>query len=393
MPTPSTYALLPAGLHDVLPLEAAHEAATIERLMAAFAAYGYERVKPPLVEFEESLLSGSGAAMAKQTFRLMDPLSQRMMAVRADMTPQIARIASTRLGNAERPLRLCYAGQVLRVKGSQLRPERQFAQVGVETIGALQPEADAEVILLAASALTAVGVTNLCVDLCVPTMAPLVCQALGLDDSETALLRAALDRKDAAAVSAVGGPAGDLLKKLIEASGPAERAMAALATLALPAVAEKDRRRLTDVLRLIRTAQPDLTVTVDFVEHRGFEYQTGLSFTLFARGVRGELGGGGRYRVGSRINNRGAGGGVDEEGEPATGFTLYMDSVLRAVPAPAEPERIFVPHGAPAGVSAGLRAQGWVTVAGLAPAADAKAEAKRLSCGHVYTGGMVSAVV
>ncbi|HYG85734.1 MAG TPA: ATP phosphoribosyltransferase regulatory subunit [Azospirillum sp.] len=389
MPNPSSSALLPAGLHDVLPLEAAHEAAAIERLMAEFAAYGYDRVEPPLVEFEESLLSGSGAAMAKQTFRLMDPLSQRMMAVRADMTPQIARIASTRLANAARPLRLCYAGQVLRVKGSQLRPERQFAQVGVEIIGVLQPESDAEVILLAAGALGAVGVKHLSVDLCVPTMVPLVCRALGLDEDVTVLLRAALDRKDAAAVAAVGGPAAELLEKLIEASGPAERAMAALATLALPEAAEKDRRRLTEVLRLIRAARPDLTVTVDFVEHRGFEYQTGLSFTLFARGVRGELGGGGRYRVGSRASY---GVGADEEGEPATGFTLYMDSVLRAVPAPAEPRRVFVPYGTPAADAAGLRAQGWVTVVGLDPATDDEIEARRLSCSHVYAGGTVSAV-
>ena len=385
MPNPSSSALLPAGLHDVLPLEAAHEAAAIERLMAAFAAYGYERVKPPLVEFEESLLSGSGAAMAKQTFRLMDPLSQRMMAVRADMTPQIARIATTRLAKAARPLRLCYAGQVLRVKGSQLRPERQFAQVGVEIIGVLQPESDAEVILLAAGALDTVGVRHLSVDLCVPTMVPLVCRALGLDDETTATLRAALDRKDAAAVAAVGGPAAELLEKLIAASGPAERAMAALAGLALPDAAEKDRRRLTEVVRLIRAARPDLTVTVDLVEHRGFEYQTGLSFTLFARGVRGELGGGGRYRAGSRAE-------TEEEGEPATGFTLYMDSVLRAVPAPTAPKRLFVPHGTPAGTAAELRAQGWVTVAGLEPAADDRSEARRLACSHVYTGDAVSSV-
>lgn len=385
MSNPSSSALLPAGLHDVLPREAAHEAAAVERLMAEFAGHGYERVKPPLVEFEESLLSGSGAAMAKQTFRLMDPLSQRMMAVRADMTPQIARIATTRLAKSARPLRLCYAGQVLRVKGSQLRPERQFAQVGVEIIGVLQPESDAEVILLAADALEAVGVRHLSVDLCVPTMVPLVCQALGLDAETTSRLRAALDRKDAAGVAAVGGPAADLLEKLIDASGPVERAMAALASLTLPDAAEKDRRRLTEVARLIRAARPGLTVTVDFVEHRGFEYQTGLSFTLFARGVRGELGGGGRYRAGSRT-------GAEGEGEPATGFTLYMDSVLRAVPAPEAPRRVFVPHGTPAAEAAALRAQGWVTVAGLDPAADDETEARRLSCSHVYAGGAVAAV-
>src|ERR1700761_2481149 len=137
-------ALLPHGLRDILPPDARIEADTVERLMAILGQYGYDRVKPPLVEFESSLLDGPGAAMTHETFRLMDPISHRMIAVRADMTLQIARIATTRLVKSPRPLRLSYAGQVLRVRGSQLRPERQVGQVGAELIGSDAPEADAE---------------------------------------------------------------------------------------------------------------------------------------------------------------------------------------------------------------------------------------------------------
>ncbi len=118
-------ALLPAGLSDELPPRAGFEADVIERLMAVFAGYGYERVKPPLVEFEDSLLSGPGEVLTAQTFRLMDPQSHRMMGVRPDMTVQVARVAATRLAGAPRPLRLSYAGEVLHVHGSQLRPERK----------------------------------------------------------------------------------------------------------------------------------------------------------------------------------------------------------------------------------------------------------------------------
>src|ERR1700687_4751823 len=123
-------ALLPGGLYDLLPPEAEIEAAVTARLMGVLTAYGYERVKPPLVEFEETLLSEAGAAMASDTFRMMDPISHRMIGVRADMTPQVARIAATRLSHKPRPLRLSYAGQVLRVKASQMRPERQIGQAG-----------------------------------------------------------------------------------------------------------------------------------------------------------------------------------------------------------------------------------------------------------------------
>src|SRR5579863_8233070 len=123
-------ALLPAGLRDMLPPDAETEASAVEALMEVFAAHGYQRVKPPLLEFEDSFLAGSGAAVAEQTFRLMDPDSHRMMAVRSDTTPQIARIATTRLAEWVRPLRLSYAGQCLCVRGTQLGADRQVAQAG-----------------------------------------------------------------------------------------------------------------------------------------------------------------------------------------------------------------------------------------------------------------------
>src|SRR6202007_3088552 len=186
-------ALLPIGLHDLLPPEAEIEAAIVGQLMATLAAYGYERVKPPLVEFEETLFAGAGAAMATSTFRMMDPASHRMIGVRADMTPQIARIAKTRLGNAPRPLRLSYAGQVLRVKGSEIRPERQVGQVGAELIGADGPAADVEVIAVAGEALTAIGVPELSVDVTLPTLVPAVAEAYGIAGTRAAALRAALD--------------------------------------------------------------------------------------------------------------------------------------------------------------------------------------------------------
>src|SRR5204862_2928613 len=107
-------ALLPAGMHDLLPPEAEIEAQVVAQLMTTLAVHGYERVKPPLVEFEDTLFSGAGAAMATSTFRMMDPASHRMIGVRADMTPQIARIAATGLAGAPRPWRLSYAAPVVR---------------------------------------------------------------------------------------------------------------------------------------------------------------------------------------------------------------------------------------------------------------------------------------
>jgi len=374
-------ALLPGGIYDLLPPEAEIEAAVTARLMGVLGAYGYERVKPPLVEFEETLLSEAGAAMASDTFRTMDPISHRMIGVRADMTPQVARIAATRLSHKPRPLRLSYAGQVLRVKGSQMRPERQIGQAGAELIGASGPAADVEVIAVAGEALAALGVPHLSVDLTLPTLVPAIAEAYGITGERAAGLRDALDHKDMAAVASLAGEAGALLTRLIAAAGPGDATRAALDRLDLPERAHLERERLGAVLDGLAAAIPALKVTVDPVENRGFEYHTGISFTFFARvgpelGPLGELGRGGRYQAGA-----------PEAPEPATGFTLYTDTVLRTLPAPPPRRRVLVPPDTDPARARTLRAEGWITVAALLPAADWRKEARRLDCGHVLEKG------
>jgi ATP phosphoribosyltransferase regulatory subunit len=116
-------------------------------------------------------------------------------------------------------------------------------------------------------------------------------------------------------------------------------------------------------------------MTIDPVENRGFEYHTGLTFTFFSRSVSGELGRGGRYVAGNG------------KPEPATGFTLYTDTILQAVPAPPRPHRVFLPLGTPVAEAQRLRQDGWVTVAALARVGDAGAEARRLGCSHVLERG------
>jgi ATP phosphoribosyltransferase regulatory subunit len=374
-------ALLPTGMRDLLPPEAEAEAQVVAGLMTILARHGYQRVKPPLVEFEETLFSGAGAGMAAATFRTMDPGSHRMVGVRADMTPQIARIAATRLGNAARPLRLSYSGQVLRVTGSEIRPERQIGQVGAELIGAAGPSADVEAIAVAGEGLAALGVPLLSVDLTLPTLVPAVAEAYGLAGERAAALRAALDHKDAAAVAATAGAAGELLGGLLAAAGPAAAALAALDRLVLPPRARAERARLGAVLDGLQDAAPDLKVTVDPVENRGFEYHSGISFTFFAGGAAlsgssGELGRGGRYQAGDPAAP-----------EPATGFTLYTDTVLRTLPDAAGPTRLLLPSGTAPAAAARWRAQGWVTVAALEPAADWRSEARRLGCTHLLENG------
>lgn len=321
--------LLPNGLLDLLAPQAENEARAIDIFMRSFGAFGYARVKPPLVEFEESLLGeGPGQRLARQTFRMMDPVSQRMMGVRADVTAQIARISSTRLGGEKRPLRLSYAADVLRVNGSQLRPERQFCQVGCELIGVDSVIADVEAPLVSMIALSKLGVGQLSVDLTVPTLIQHV-----YDETDTAAdvcstLDDAIEKRDQDAVAKVSGKAASLILSIMRKEAAA-----------LPPRAQADMYRLMQVSKDLRAALDvyglqAVNITIDPLERRGFEYQTGVSFTLFALGARGELGRGGRYDVTA----------PGRAPETATGFTLYMDTILRVAPAIQQsPQKAVLP--------------------------------------------------
>lgn len=361
-----------------MPPDAAFETYVIERLMAGFSAHGYDPVKPPLIEFEESLLEGPGDAVASQMFRLMDPVSRRMMAVRSDITPQVARIATTRLAKAPRPLRLSYAGTVLQVQGTSLSPDREIVQAGVELIGSAELTADAEVILVAARALRGAGVRNPSFDLGAPALVPFVCAGLDMDKKATAKARAALDRKDLDGLTALGDDQRSILEALLEAAGRADTALAKLEALNLPDPAAELVAALGEVIGHVRAADSKLMLTVDPVEFRGLGYQTGISFTIFARGVRGELGRGGRYPL--------------TTGETATGATLFVAPLLRAAERPEAAPCVYVPVEAGEEVSAKLRSEGWRTVAALELDGDVEAAAQRMGCSHVFQNNKPQAV-
>ena len=364
-------ALLPAGLEDLLPPEADQEDAMVRLLSDNFTSYGYQRVKPPLLEFEDSLLDGIGEAVAGQTFRLMDPISQRMMGLRADITPQVARLAATRLQDAPRPLRLMYVGEVFRVKGEQLRTNREISTIGVELIGAARAaKADAEVILLAAESVIALGVDSLSVDINVPPLARMICDHFDVSVKTCEELLNALNRKDANTIEKVSGQAAVFLLGLLDAAGPANVSLTKLERLELPGESGLLGKRLKEVVGLILEEAPNLNVTVDPADSRGFEYHTGISFALFARNSRVELGIGGRY--------------LTAGDEPATGFTLSTDIVMEAAALPPLAKRLYVPFGTVSKTRKQLQGSGWVTVNGLIPEKDLLAEGVRMQCSHIW---------
>ncbi|WP_156809453.1 ATP phosphoribosyltransferase regulatory subunit [Saccharibacter floricola] len=375
-PETSSPALLPMGFVDLLPQEAEAEARGIAKVMAVFGRHGYERVRPPLLEFESSLLSGAGEALSEQSFRMLDPSSHRMMALRPDMTTQIARIAEVRLKDLPRPLRLSYSGDCVVIGTPGREGERQIAQAGIELIGPDSAQADAEVIALGAEALQAMGIEHISFDLSMPVLVWTL-----IDESFAGTVRDnlihALDRRDAAAVAEQGGELADLFLGMMNAAGPAERALELLDTLTFPERLKGHVARLKETVRAVLRRVPEVHVTVDPIDFRGWRYHTGVCMTVFALHCREELGRGGRYRAGA---------------EDACGLTLHPQALLRVAPPLSKTLRCMVPAGLSKKDLSSLHEAGYATVAALDDEADLKESARHLRCSHIWQDGVAVAL-
>ena len=358
--------LLPEGLEDRLP-QSMTAAARVERtVLAVLDSHGYDRVRPPLIEFMQSMARRMDGVKTRKLFRFVDPKSLRTLALRSDMTPQIGRIAATGLAGKPRPLRLCYAGQVARIAGDQLDPRRENLQLGAELIGSDTAAAAAEIVELAIASLEAAGATGISVDFTLPDLVDtLAAEEFPLTPEQVQPVRRELDAKDAAALREAGG---ESYLPLLYASGPFPEALAKLAGIdTIGALAT----RIEALRQIAARVEGRVRLTLDPVERHGFEYQTWFGFSLYADGVRGTLGRGGTYRIH----------GTDEV---ATGFSLYPEELVEAVKAD-EPRReaLFLPLGHDPAAAARLRAEGWRTVAALSEADDAAA----LGCSHRLADG------
>jgi ATP phosphoribosyltransferase regulatory subunit len=257
--------LLPEGLEDRLPGEAAAGQRLLRAMLDAMDAHGYDRVVPPLIEFERSLAARMSGIRTRRMFRFVDPASLRTLALRSDITPQVGRIAETQLADAPRPLRLCYAGPVVTIRGDGLDPTRERLQVGAELIGTDSFAAAGEIAALAIEALAAAGAQGLSIDLTLPDLVDtLAAEAMPLGPDRAGAVRRALDAKDAGALAATGGAA---YAPLLYAAGPFERAIEALAEFDRAGVLAK---RIAGLREIAAAMGATARVSLDPCERQGF---------------------------------------------------------------------------------------------------------------------------
>ncbi len=337
--------LLPEGIDEILPEEAKYLESLRSKLLDLFACWGYDLVIPPFIDFLDSLLTGSGHDLDLQTFKLTDQISGEMLGVRADMTPQVARIDAHNLKH-EWPTRLCYVGTILHTRGDPLQKTRSPMQIGAELYGHAGKESDVEVIRLMLEMLAITGLTNVHLDLGHVGIYRALSRQAKLTDVQESELFDVLQRKarpelqGLLATYDIDADLKAMLLKLPELNGGKDTISKARSILAkandevknalldLEAIAEK----LTSYL-------PWLPISFDLAELRGYHYHTGIVFAAFVPSIGREIARGGRY---DNI------GGVFGRARPATGFSAdlkLLSSLSKRVSQAPQRELIFAPFG------------------------------------------------
>jgi ATP phosphoribosyltransferase regulatory subunit len=347
--------LLPEYIEDRLPQEALEVERLRRLLLDEFRGWGYELVMPPLLEYLDSLLTGTGRDLDLRTFKLVDQLSGRTMGLRADITPQAARIDAHLLNRAG-VTRLCYCGSVLHTLPAGLNATREPMLIGAELYGHAGIESDIEVVRLLTAALAACGVKAPRIDLGHVGVFRALARHAGLSaDDETELFEVmqAKDLPGLAALTAnIAAPWGAALRCLPELYGGVE--VLRKARNALPEA--KEIGLALDALGVLASHCSGVILSIDLAELRGLHYHTGIVFAAYCEGVPNDIARGGRYdEVGKAFGRA----------RPATGFSLYLNELLRVVPQPAAAAAIRAPwreDGALGAAIAGLRCEGEVVI-------------------------------
>jgi ATP phosphoribosyltransferase regulatory subunit len=374
--------LLPEGIEEVFPDEAARLEDLGRRVIDLFGCWGYRLVMPPLIDFLDSLLVGSGHELDFQTFKFTDPASGRLIGLRADMTPQVARI-DARTARTNLPTRFCYTGSVLHTLSGHLEKTRNPLQVGAELFGHGGHAAAIEVIRLMLEMLDIAGIGDIHLDLGHVGIYRALARQAGMTAETEAGLFEILQRKDPADLDSylmaaeVPATVGEMLAALLDLNGPvsvlaeARQRLIAGGEFMTLALAE-----LSAIADNLHQHYPDLPIHFDLAELRGYHYHTGVVFAAFVPGQGREIARGGRYDDIGKVFGH---------ARPAVGFSADLKTLARLVddPAKARPAQsaIFAPAVADAELDdaiRALRAKGEVVIQALGGLSES---AIGLNCG------------
>jgi len=319
---------LPVGIRDLTPDAAAARRRVAECLIVEFEKWGYAQVITPAFEYENVLARGLGSVGRGATLRFVEPSSGQVLALRPDITPQIARLVATRFAAHASPLRLSYEGTVFRHDPGQ-RSQREVMQAGVELAGVAGPSGEQEAVTLAVSALAAVGLKDPTIDLGHLGLSREVIDGLKLPAPLLPRFRTCVRRRDGAGVAgmmkdAAGSRSIQAFARLLPTLAGKPSVIAQALDKAPTAGIRDALKGLADVVSALESADLRARIHVDLSEVRGFDYYTGVRFQVFAHGAARAVGGGGRYD--QLIGRYG-------EARPAVGFAIDVEAAATALEA------------------------------------------------------------
>lgn len=322
----NTHWLLPEGIEEMPPAQAESLERMRRRLLDQFHSWGYQLVLTPFIEYVESLLVGTGNEMDLQTFKFVDQIGGRMLGIRADMTPQVARIDACRL-KQDVPTRLCYMGTVLHTRAQGFDGNRSPLQLGAELYGHGGAESDAEILNLMVAALQCAGISNTHVDLGHVGIYRTLMRELGFGLEQEMELFDTLQRKDVPGIHTflqqhnISGAQHDMLVALPQLNG--DYRVLAEARTVLSAAGKEVSSAIDNLERIAELAQkrmPEIPLNFDIAELRGYQYQTGVVFAAYVPGHGQEVARGGRYdEIGAAFGRA----------RPATGFSTDLKTLLQ----------------------------------------------------------------
>ena len=317
--------LLPSGFKDEVSEKASLEHKYKNKIINLFQLNGYELVKPPLIEYA-NLKNINNVFVIKEKKELKD------LVIRNDITLQIARLARARLELKTRPLKLCYYGEVIRKKGSMLRPERQFLQVGAECIGEKSYLADVEMLDLAYQALITVGIKNISIDLSSSQFLNFLLKEIKQKSIRDKLI-SFIKRKDLTnCMKYLDKSLHKYANDLLSCTGNLDEKKEILNKLSIDNSTRIATDELLAVYSKFNSKYPDVNFFLDLTENNYLDYHTGTRFTFYAKNVRGEVARGGRYTLKEF-----------SQSESSTGFTCYMDTIIRASSIKNKIKKILIP--------------------------------------------------
>ncbi len=317
--------LLPEGVEEILPTEALKLETLRRKVVDDFIAKDFSLVMPPVMEFVDALLSGTGKELDTQTYKFMDQQTNRMLGIRADITPQVARIDSHYLANNEIN-RLCYASTVLRTKPAEMGGQRELLQCGVEIFGVADTSADKEVVAAMLDTLATAKLSNVTVSLSHVGIYRALIQDNGVSELQESRLQDVLLRKSVPDLNQLNSELGDgsldAFVSLINLQGDPSVLSAALAELpSLPAI-ESAIGELKDIVDFVEKHYPDINLHIDLSDVAGYRYYTGIKHAAYIPGRGRTVAKGGRYdSIGEHFGRA----------RPATGFSVDLKTLVKLI--------------------------------------------------------------